>query len=84
VLVPTSEYEDLLQLEEWGKWLDYRYRIDTSNLEFRVEWYRGRLELKDEPLPWYETPTTQRWFGRLEVLVTVGLAAYGLRAIGER
>jgi len=80
VAVPLSQYADLLNLEVWGKAVSDRYRIDTAELVRERDWYKARLEEESEPLPFLERPGTQRWFGRLETLVTVGVVAVGLSA----
>jgi len=80
VSVPLSQYADLLKLEAWGKALSDTYRIDTAELVRERDWYRARLEEETKPKPWLERPGTQRWFGRLETLVTVGVVAVGLSA----
>lgn len=80
VVVPLSDYADLLKLEKWGTALEQQYRIDVAELEADREWYKSKLEEESEPLPFLERPGTQRWFGRLETLVTVGVVAVGLSA----
>ena len=80
VAVPLSDYADLLATEEWAKAVSSHYRIDTAALEADIEWYKKKLEEESEPPPFLERPGTQRWFGRLETLVTVGVVAVGLGA----
>ena len=80
VAVPLSQYADLLKLEAWGKAVSDIYRIDTAELIMERDWYKVRLEEEIKPKPWLERPSTQRWFGRLETLVTVGVVAVGLSA----
>ena len=80
VAVPLSDYADLLATEEWATLVATRYQIDTSDLERERDWYKARLEEASKPPPFMERPTTQRWFGRIETLVTVGVVAVGLGA----
>jgi hypothetical protein len=80
VAVPLSQYADLLQIEKWGKAVSDRYRIDTAELTRERDWYKAKLEEESEPPHFLERPGTQRWFGRLETLVTVGVVAVGLGA----
>ena len=80
VAVPLSDYADLLAMEKWAKAISSQYRIDTAALEADIEWYKKKLEEESEPPPFLERPGTQRWFGRLETLVTVGVVAVGLSA----
>jgi hypothetical protein len=80
VLVPLSHYADLLATEEWGKAVAQQYRINTAALTMERDWYKQKFEQESQPKPWLERPATQRWFGRLETLVTVGVVAAGLGA----
>ena len=80
VVVPLSQYADLLSLEEWGKAIAQQYSIDVASLEMERDWYKEKLEQESQPVPFLERPGTQRWFGRLETLVTVGVVAVGLGA----
>jgi len=80
VVVPLSDYADLLATEEWAEAVSAQYRIDTTALEADLEWYKKKLEEESKPPPFLERPGTQRWFGRLETLVTVGVVAAGLGA----
>lgn len=80
VAVPLSDYADLLATEEWAKAVSAQYRIDTEALEADIEWYKKKLEEESKPPPFLERPATQRWFGRIETLVTVGVVAVGLGA----
>ncbi len=80
VAVPLSQFSDLLQTEVWGKSVAQQYKVDTAALEMERDWYKAKLEKELEPTPFLERPGTQRWFGRLETLVTVGVVAAGLGA----
>ena len=80
VVVPLSDYADLLATEKWAKAVSSQYRIDTTALEADIEWDKKKLEEESKPPPFLERPATQRWFGRLETLVTVGVVAVGLGA----
>tara|TARA_R100001594_G_C4049345_1_gene264725 strand:- start:1705 stop:2145 length:441 start_codon:yes stop_codon:yes gene_type:complete len=80
VVVPLSDYSDLLKTEKWGEALYQQYKIDVAELESERDWYKGKLEEEMEPPPFLERPATQRWFGRIETLVTVGVVAAGLGA----
>ena len=80
VVVPLSDYADLLVTEDWATLVAQRYRIDTSELERERDWYKAKLEEANQPVPWMDRPTTQRWFGRVETLATVAVVAVGLGA----
>ena len=80
VVVPLSDYADLLATEKWAKAVAAQYAIDTAALEADRDWYKKKLEAESKPPPFLERAGTQRWFGRLETLVTVGVVAVGLSA----
>ena len=80
VAVPLSQFSDLLQTEVWAKSVAQQYKVDTAALEMERDWYKRKLEQELKPVPFLERPSTQRWFGRLETLVTVGVVAVGLSA----
>jgi len=78
VVVPLSDYSDLLATESWGKAVSERYTIDITALEADRDWYKAKLQEANKPLPFLERPGTQRWLGRIETLVTVGVVTVGL------
>ena len=80
VAVPLSQFADLLHTEKWAKAIASQYTIQTNALEMERDWYKTKLEEESKPVPFLERPGTQRWFGRLETLVTVGVVAVGLSA----
>jgi len=80
VAVPLSDYADLLSTEAWSKNLSARYKIDTAELTRERDWYKDRLDLELKPKPWIERPGTQRWLGRIETIVIVGIVTAGLGA----
>ena len=80
VVVPLADYADLLATEEWAQAIALRYQLDVAELQHDRDWYKAKLEKELAPKPWLERPGTQRWLGRLETLVTVGVVAVGLSA----
>ena len=78
LVVPLSDYADLLATEEWGKSLEKQFRLEVSVLEMELDWYKKRLEIKTAPKPWTEKPSTQRWLGRIETIIIVGIVTAGL------
>lgn len=80
LVVPLSDYADLLNTEKWAEAISAQHAVDVSALQMELDWYKTRLELETQPAPWMERPATQRWFGRIETLVTVGIVAAGLGA----
>ena len=43
-----------------------------------IDWYKTKLDEETKPLPWLEKPSTQRWLGRIETMVVVGIVTAGL------
>lgn len=80
VAVPLSDFQDMLATEKWGEANYKKYLVDVAALEMERDWYKSKLEEETKPKPFLERPGTQRWFGRIETLVTVGVVAVGLSA----
>ena len=80
VAVPLSQFSDLLQTEQWGVAIQSQYKIETSMLQMEIDWYKSKLDEEMQPQPWMERPTTQRWFGRIETVLIVGVVTIGLGA----
>ena len=78
VAVPLSQFSDLLQTEQWGVAIQSQYKIETSMLQMEIDWYKTKLEESNQPLPWLERSETQRWLGRIETIVIVGIVTAGL------
>ena len=78
VVVPLSDYADLLATERWAEAVKARYELDTSMLQTELTWTKARLEQELKPPPWMDRPSTQRWFGRVETIVIVGVVSIGL------
>ena len=78
VAVPLSQFSDLLQTEQWGVAIQSQYKIETSRLDMEIDWYKNKLEQANKPTPWLEKPSTQRWLGRIETIVVVGVVTAGL------
>ena len=75
VAVPLSQFADLLQTEVWGDAVYRQCCIITAALEMELDWYKKKIEEESQPLPFFERPGSQRWMGRIETLVTVGIVA---------
>jgi len=80
VAVPLSQFSDLLQTEQWAGAIQSQYKIETSMLQMEVDWYKSKLDEETQPKPWMERPATQRWFGRIETVLIVGVVSIGLGA----
>ena len=78
VAVPLSQYADLLNTEQWCVALDKRYHFDIELLKNDIDWYKAKLEEETKQKPFLERPSTQRWLGRIETLVVVGVVTAGL------
>jgi hypothetical protein len=78
--VPLSQFSDLLQTEQWGVAIQSQYKIETARLDMEIDWYKAKLEQANQPVPWVEKPATQRWLGRIETIVVVGIVTAGLGA----
>ena len=78
LVVPLSDYADLLGTEKWAKAINAQYKIDISALKMERNWYKDKLDAELKPEPWMERPETQRWFGRIETIVVVGIVTAGL------
>jgi len=80
VAVPLSQFSDLLQTEKWGVAIQSQYKIEVARLDMEIDWYKNKLEQADQPVPWIEKSSTQRWLGRIETIVIVGIVTAGLGA----
>ena len=80
VAVPLSQFSDLLQTEQWAGAIQSQYKIETSMLQMEIDWYKSKLDEETQPQPWMERPATQRWFGRIETVLIVGVVTIGLGA----
>ena len=78
VAVPLSQFSDLLQTEQWSVAIQSQYKIETSRLDMEIDWYKSQLEKANQPVPWMERPSTQRWLGRMETILIVGVVSVGL------
>ena len=78
VVVPLSQFSDLLQTEQWAVAIQSQYKIETSKLEMERDWYKDQASDALKPKPWLERPSTQRWLGRIETIVVVGIVTAGL------
>ena len=80
VAVPLSDYADLLAIETWGNSTYKLSSIEISKLKMERDWYKDQLSDALKPKPWLDRPGTQRWLGRIETIVIVGIVTAGLGA----
>lgn len=78
VALPPSDVAYLLKLEEYCGATERLHALDVDLLKAERDWYRDRLATQLEPKPWYERPGAQRWVGRVEMLIVVGIATAGV------
>jgi hypothetical protein len=78
LVVPLSDYADLLLTEQWAKSLESQFRVEVGALQMERDWYKNKLEEVSQPAPWLERSTTQRWLGRIETIAIVGIVTAGL------
>ena len=77
IIMPPNQVAYLLQLEEYHQATERLHILDVDLLKMERNFYRDRLATELEPKPWYERPSAQRWWGRLEVLAVVGIVTAG-------
>ena len=80
VAVPLSDFSDLLATERWAVAVEKRYNLDVTLLQSERDFYKQKLEEELSPKPFMERPSTQRWLGRVETIIVVGIVSAGLGA----
>ena len=78
VILPPSQVAYLLKLEAYVKASERLHMLDVDLLEQERDYLRDQLTIATAAPIWYERATVQRWAGRVETLVAVGLAASAL------
>ncbi len=78
VILPPSQLAYLLKLEAYVKASERMHMLDVDLLKQERNYYRDQLTIATRPPIWYERPSVQRWAGRVETLIAVGLAASAL------
>ena len=76
--LPAELSADLLATEKWGLATYKIASIEIASIEMERDWYKNRLEGELKPKPWLDRPSTQRWLGRIETMVVVGIVTAGL------
>jgi len=76
--LPPSQLAYLLKLEAYVKASERLHMLDVDLLKQERDFYRDQLTIATAAPIWYERATVQRWAGRVETLVAVGLAASAL------
>jgi hypothetical protein len=81
VVVPLSDYADLLQAEAWGESIAAFYVIDVAHLQFERDWFREELMTSREPQPFWNRPAVMMGSGVVAGVSVVLSAAYALQAL---
>ena len=79
IVEPPASFAYLLAVESRAETAERLFPLYVSLLETERDWYKAALEQERARL-WYQKPEAQRWFGRLEMLATVGVVVAGLGA----
>jgi hypothetical protein len=80
LLVPISQYQDLLQIEVWGDYVSSRYRLDTELLTLQRDWYK---EAVAEKTPLFQRPGVLIGVGTVAGVAAVAVSAWALSTISE-
>ena len=78
VILPPSQLAYLLKLEAYVKASERLHMLDVDLLKQERDYLRDQLTIATQAPIWYERATVQRWSGRVETLIAVGLAASAL------
>jgi len=78
IVLPPSQLAYLLKLEAYVKAAERMHMLDVDLLKQERDFYKEQLTIATQAPIWYEKPTVQRWAGRVETLIAVGLAASAL------
>ena len=79
VLEPASSFAYLLAVETEAETREKIHALDVSILQTERDYYKTALQ-NERAREWWKQPDAQRWFGRLEMLATVGIVAGGIGA----
>lgn len=86
VLVQPAEFRYLVDrdafADAFGDWYAVRGVADLRIAEYERDSYRARVEALTTPPHWTARPEVQRWAGRLDTLLAVGVAAWALDKVG--
>ena len=80
LVVPVSHYQDLLQIEVWGDYVESRYRLDTELLTLQRDWYK---EAVAEKTPLFQRPGVLIGVGTVAGVAAVATSAWALSTISE-
>ena len=78
IIIPPSQLAYFLKLEAYVKASEKMHMLDVDLLKQERAFYREQLTIATQEPIWYERATVQRWAGRVETLIAVGLAASAL------
>ena len=74
VVVPTSRLGSLMLWEEHAKLVRKLYVVDMATMQDEIDTANAKISNLEQPVPWFERPSTQRWIG-VAAGVVLGSAA---------
>ncbi|KKM80668.1 hypothetical protein LCGC14_1337520 [marine sediment metagenome] len=77
LLVPGKRFTELLRAELQVQELKGQLSIQEKTAQALEAMYLGKLKQATTPVPWYKTPSFNRWFGFGLGMVCTGLAIWG-------
>ena len=80
LIVPISQYQDLLQIEAWGNYVSNRYLIEVEMLTLQRDWYK---EAYRKPVPLFQRPGVLLSIGTALGVGTVAASAWSLNTIAQ-
>lgn len=80
IIVPISQYQDLLQVEIWGSYVANRYRLDVEMLTLQRDWYK---EAYGKPVPLFQRPGVLLSIGTAVGVGAVAASAWSLNVIAQ-
>ena len=78
---PTSSLAYLLQIEQYANGLEEVCRLNTDEQEADRRLCEAKIEELTRSKPWFESPRSARWLGRIETAIVVGALFGGYVAI---
>lgn len=77
LLVPEKRFNEFLDAEVKVEELERKREVDKKISDRVEETCYKQLDKATEPIPWYKTPSSNRWFGFAIGVVVTALAVYG-------
>lgn len=77
LLVPEDRYIELMEAENRARELAIKLAVQEQTAKAIEAIYLKKLDEATNPIPWYDTPTFNRWLGVLLGAAATGLAVWG-------